>query len=150
LEMPGDVEVRVVLSVDTAPWLLSLETVPARLALVQPSYERLTEAALRDVDLRAFFAAFRGGGEVPVDDVPACITGRPPRRAPRTLDAAMLVPDGRLEIFRFTKRYVLDHYRTKSLRCRGCVHESDCTGLHINFVRAHGYGVIEPVRGEAG
>ncbi len=40
--------------------------------------------------------------------------------------------------------YILEHYRTKSLRCRGCVHDAGCRGLHINHVRARGYAAMQP------
>jgi len=143
LAIPAAFEVVVRLERGTAPWLLSLAAAPARLALLQPSYERLSEAAHRDVDLSDFFARFRH--PVPVDGVPACLTGRPERGRPAVLDTAMRDGDGRLEIFRYAKRFVAEHYRTKSLRCRGCVHDGVCRGLHVNQVRAHGYSVMRPV-----
>jgi len=143
LARPGAFEVRVELRRATEDWLRSLARAPARLSLVQPCHERLTESAEHDVDLRAFFGAFEH--DVPVEGVPACVLGRPPRRPPATLDAAMLDADGRLEIFRYARRYVLDRFRTKSLRCSTCRYDGECDGLHINTVRAHGYGVMQPV-----
>ncbi len=80
-----------------------------------------------------------------MEGVPACIAGRPPRVGPEALDTAMMRPDGRLEIFRYTRRYILEGYRSKSLRCRSCVHDASCEGLHINQVRAHGYRWLTPV-----
>jgi hypothetical protein len=59
----------------------------------------------------------------------------------------MMTPEGRLEIFRYTRRYILEGYRTKSLRCTTCAHFDGCSGMHINYVRAHGYAVMEPVSG---
>ena len=146
LAHPGDFEVAVALTRETAPWLLTLTDFPARLALYQPTYERLTENGAHDVDLREFFAAFPHA--VPVEGVPACVTGRAPRSREETLDTSMMLPEGRLEIFRYAKRYILDHYRTKSLRCRGCAHFAGCDGVHINYVRAHGYTVMQPVPGD--
>lgn len=143
LAMEGDFEVEVLLTAETGSWLEALDPVPSRLALRQPTYERLTEASERDLDLPEFFRRFRA--EVPVEGVPACILGRAPRQPPATLDTAMMQPDGRLEIFRYTQRYILDGYRTKSRRCRECVHDASCEGLHINQVRAHGYGWMRPV-----
>jgi molybdenum cofactor biosynthesis enzyme MoaA len=143
LAIDGDFEVAVALNRETAPWLLSLDAVSSRLSVYQPSYERLTENAYQDTDLKDFFARFAAA--VPVLDVPACVTGRAPRPRPAVLDTAMMLPDGRLEIFHYAKRYILDHYRTKSLRCRGCAFDASCDGLHVNYVRAHGYGVMEPV-----
>jgi hypothetical protein len=143
LAIPAGFEVAVRLDRHTAPWLLALAGPSPRLVLLQPTYERLTEAADAAVDLHDFFARFRH--PVPVEGLPACVTGRAERARPDTLDTAMLDGDGRLEIFRYARRYVLEHYRTKSLRCRACVHDGDCRGLHVNQVRAHGYGVMRPV-----
>lgn len=152
LAIPGGAfEVRVALTNETAPWVRELDRsespLLARIALFQPTYERLTEAATHDVDLREFFSTLRT--EVPVEGVPACVLGRPARSRPRTLDASMMTPDGRLEIFRYTKRYILEGYTTHSLRCSPCVHRASCEGMHVNYVRAHGYGLLQPVLADA-
>ncbi len=143
LAIDASFEVEVLLTRENGEWLLALDSIPSRLSLRQPTYERLTEAEANDLDLPSFFRRFRA--EVPVEGVVACILGREPRRAPPTLDAAMMAQDGRLEIFRYTRRYVLSGYTSKSLRCRGCVHDASCDGLHINQVRAHGYRWLSPV-----
>jgi MoaA/NifB/PqqE/SkfB family radical SAM enzyme len=143
LALDAPFEVTVDITRETAEWLASLPEVPPRIALRQPAYERLTEAASNDVDLRAFFAGFRP--PVPVDGVPACILGRRPRAVLRILDTAMMTPDGRLEIFRYTRRFILEGYRAKSIRCVPCVHFDECAGMHINYVRAHGYAAMQPV-----
>jgi molybdenum cofactor biosynthesis enzyme MoaA len=145
LAVPASFEVAVDLSRSTEKWLLALDPVPERLSLRQPNHERLTEAAEEDVDLAAFFAKFRAS--VPVENVPACILGRRPRDERPTLDTAMMSKDGRFEIFRYTRRYILEHYRTKSLRCRECVENDRCTGMHVNAVRAHGYAQLQPILG---
>jgi molybdenum cofactor biosynthesis enzyme MoaA len=138
-------EIEILLTKETEPFLLSLPAeVHARIALRQPTWERLTEAADEDVDLPAFFARFAGRA-VPVEGVPACILGRAPRTAPATLDATMTGSNGRLEIFRYTRRYILDHYLTKSRRCRDCRENARCEGMHVNQVRAHGYRWMQPI-----
>jgi len=144
LAVAGTFEVVVDLTKDSAPWLLSLDEAPARLALRQPTYERASDAREHDVDLRVFFATFRHAA-VPVEGVPACILGREPRRRPPTMDLAAADPGGRLEIFRWTRRYVEERYVTRSLRCSSCAHASRCEGVHVNFVRAHGYAPLQPV-----
>lgn len=143
LAIDADFEVLVLLTRETADWLLERDDVPPRLALRQPNYERLTEAGAHDVDLSEFFARFTA--DVPVENVAACILGRPPRPRPATLDTSMMRPDGRLEIFRYTRRYILDRYYAKSLRCTGCAHASRCDGMHINWIRAHGFAPLQPV-----
>lgn len=146
LAMPGDFEVTVALTRSNEPWLLARGEV-ARLGVFQPNYERMSEAKAQDVDLRAFFGGFPA--EVPVEGVPACVTGRAPRQPPRTLDTAMMRPDGQLEIFRYIQRYIQEHYKARSLRCKPCVHASRCDGMHINYIRAHGYELMQPVLADA-
>lgn len=148
LALPHALEVEVLLTRQTEPFLLALDPIPARLSLRQPTYERLTEAAALDVDLPSFFARFRGV-DVPVEGVPACVLGRAPRLAPPSLDAAMCDASGRLEIFRYTRRYILERYTTKSRRCRACAHDARCEGMHVNQVRAHGYAWMQPIEGAA-
>jgi MoaA/NifB/PqqE/SkfB family radical SAM enzyme len=144
LELPGSFEVAVDLTKETAPWVLALAAEALkRLSLVQPNHERLTEATANDVDLRAFFGKLEA--KVPVENVPACILGRAPRVERPTLDTAMMGARGGFEIFHFTRRYILEHYRTKSLRCRECSLDQGCTGMHINAVRAHGYADMQPI-----
>jgi MoaA/NifB/PqqE/SkfB family radical SAM enzyme len=138
----GDFEVLVELNVETAPWLLARTDV-ARIAIRQPNHERLTESQARDVDLVAFFRAFRH--EVSVENVPECVLGRPPRPSPPTYDAAMRTPDGKLEIFRFARRFIADGYYVKSLRCASCRAEPACRGMHVSFVRAHGFDAMNPI-----
>jgi hypothetical protein len=137
-------EVVVELTRETSAWLLDLRAISPRLVLHQPSYERLTEADERDVDLREFFGKFTH--PVPVEEVPPCVSGRAPRPRRRVLDTAMMTPDGKLEVFRYTRRYILEGYRAKSLRCRDCCENTRCDGMHINHVRAHGFQVMVPIQ----
>lgn len=143
LAAPVDLEVVLLLSKRAEPWLLALSSAPPRLVLRQPAHERLTESAARDLDLPRFFAAFTP--PVPVEGVPACVLGRPPRARPALFDAAQLAPDGGLEIFRYARRYIADGFHVKSLRCRTCSYDPVCSGMHINYVRAHGFGLMRPV-----
>jgi MoaA/NifB/PqqE/SkfB family radical SAM enzyme len=141
--LPLDAERYVYLTRSTEAWLRALPSLPERLALAQPTYERLTDHAEQDADLRPLLRAL--APEVPVEGVPACILGRAPRTPPETLDASMLDAEGRLEIFRYTRRFIEARYLVKSLRCAACIHTASCAGLHVNYVRAHGFAVMEPV-----
>lgn len=147
LAVEAGFEVSVALTRATAPWLRAMTVVSPRLALHQPTWERLTESARNDVDLREFFQAFPH--VVPVEGVPACVLGRSPRPRSVTLDTAMMQPDGQLEVFRYIKRYIHAHYLTRSLRCGPCVHREGCEGMHVNYIRAHGYSVMQPVLADA-
>ncbi|MEZ4450558.1 MAG: radical SAM protein [Nannocystaceae bacterium] len=143
LAVAGDFEVVLDLTRRSADWIRAWTAAPPRLVLRQPTHERLTESAADDVDLRRFFGEWQV--PVPVEGVPACVLGRPPRARPEHLDTAMMTPDGRVEIFRYTRRYIADRFMTKSLRCRACVYNEGCRGLHITHVRAHGYAIMQPV-----
>ncbi|MEM9193727.1 MAG: radical SAM protein [Myxococcota bacterium] len=140
LALDADFEVIVALTRENADYLTG-QTSP-RLVLRQPNYERLTDAQERDLpDLRAFVTE----RSEPVENVPPCIAGRAPRPAPVVLDTTMMTAQGQLEIFRYARRFIDDHYYVKSLRCKECRYVSDCRGAHINFIRAHGLGQLAPV-----
>jgi MoaA/NifB/PqqE/SkfB family radical SAM enzyme len=143
LALEATFDVEVLLTQETAKWLLSQELPSPRLSLRQPTYERLTEAAERDVDLHAFFHDFRH--PLATVDIPACVSGRAPQPRRKTLDTAMMTVDGKLEIFRYARRYIMDGYSTKSLRCTDCRENAACDGMHINQIRAHGYAVMRPI-----
>jgi hypothetical protein len=148
LAMPGDFEVLALLDRELAAWLDRVPTWPARLALVQPTWDLASDAVERDVDLPKFVGRMRERfadfDRVPVENVPHCLLGRAPRTPPPTLDATTLAPGAGLEIFRYARRFVQAYDRVKSLRCRTCVHTSDCDGVHTNWVRAHGFAPLQP------
>jgi MoaA/NifB/PqqE/SkfB family radical SAM enzyme len=143
LALDARFEVEVLLSTFVAPWLRSLDETPPRLALRQPTYERLTEAQSHDVDAPAFFQTLRI--TPPVRGLPRCVVGREVAPEATRFDARTTSATGAIEIFRFTKRFVLEGYTTKSLRCRSCAHDASCAGLHVNQVRAHGYAWMQPI-----
>jgi MoaA/NifB/PqqE/SkfB family radical SAM enzyme len=192
----GSFEIMVRLNHDMADYLLqSHPEGHARLALTLPNHELASTSREDDPDLRAFFDAYQA--TVPVENIPACLSGRPPRPRMRVLDAFMLRTEqpeyggvtpgdtgGRgsilkslnelsigdpaktraiqehltklgplgplkttdvLDLFGYSKSYIRDHYYTKSLRCKSCVHDTECEGMHINHIRAHGYSILQPI-----
>jgi MoaA/NifB/PqqE/SkfB family radical SAM enzyme len=144
LARDADFEVVLELSNETAPWLLELEAAPARLVVRHPTHERASTSRERDVNLAEFFSQFTL--DVPVENVPTCVLGpRKEREVSATLDGTMLTSEGRLEIFRYIRRYIDDRYWVKSLRCRPCIHADSCRGMHVNYIRAHGFDLMSPV-----
>ncbi len=142
------VEVVAPLSREVAAWLLSEATWPRTLALSLPNHELASTAATEDPDVPAVLHALgqRFGGDFPVENVPHCMLGRAPRRPRPVLDTTLFTDGGGVEIFRYTRRFMQSHYRVKSLRCRACVFDGECSGVHVNYVRAHGFGALQPVR----
>lgn len=137
-------EVTALLLAPVAEWLASQgwEAAPARLSLALRTWERASEAREHDADLGAFFAAFPHS--VPVEGVPRCLSGRVPRPSPRLLDLHVMGEAGQIDPLGYTDRFIRDGFHTKSRRCSGCAFDSTCAGVHINWVRAHGYGALTP------
>jgi hypothetical protein len=121
----------------------ALVPAPPHLVLVQPNYDLVSSAIERDVDAKAFLASYPH--DVPVENLPRCIAGPRSRPARRTLDLAMLGPDARIDMQAFTSRYVADAYYTKALRCKDCIEDARCRGVHVNWVRAHSFAALTPI-----
>jgi len=115
---------------------------PKNLVLVQKNYDLVSDAHANDIDTKVFFASYPH--QVQVENVPACVAGREVRPAPKTLDLAMLGVDARIDMTAYTKRYVADGFYTKALRCKDCSVNASCQGVHVNWVRAHGFAALEP------
>jgi MoaA/NifB/PqqE/SkfB family radical SAM enzyme len=149
-----EIDIALDLTKDTAAWLLAQEQLPARLVLVQPTYDRVTDDRRNDVDLPALFGNLHekfSGFEARTENIPQCLTqqrARPEPRRLRVLDGAMLATDARIDMPKYAQRYVAAGFFTKSLRCKECVHESTCRGVHINWARAHGYATLSPIVGD--
>jgi hypothetical protein len=123
-----------------------MPAIDPRLVLRQPNHDRASEAHERDIaDVRALLSSLPE--TLGIENVPACIAGARARPEPATADASVLGPDGRLVMTAFTQRFVEDGFYTKPVRCNACVKDASCRGVHVNWVRAHGFGAIEPIRG---
>jgi MoaA/NifB/PqqE/SkfB family radical SAM enzyme len=131
----------------TGAWLLAQGALPQCIALRHDGVERRSSELDDGLALAPFFAQLRARfGTVPgTEGVPECILGRAPRTRPPTFDTTMATPDGRLEIHRYARRFVLDHYRVKSLRCRSCREAETCPGVPVNYVRARGFAELQPL-----
>lgn len=148
LAIDATFEVVAMLTKETAEVILAMPEIPARLVLRQPNYDLVTAARTNDVDLPAFFA--RLSRPMPTENIPPCLApGAAPRdlaARPVSLDTAALADDGRIQMTNFTKRYILQNFYTKSLRCKECVHSESCRGMHITWIRAHGFAPLQPIR----
>lgn len=45
----------------------------------------------------------------------------------------------------YTKKYIKELYRKKSLRCMKCKYNNTCEGIHINFIRSYGFDILQPI-----
>ncbi len=142
--LPGDWDLHVWLTRETAEALRALPSVSPRVVLVQPTYGRASEN--RDLDVLDVRALLDEVGPLRTAGLAACLSGQDPEPAQRTLDAAMLGTDGRIDMPKYAARYAESRFFSKSIRCRDCAKASTCDGMHINWIRAHGYGRLSPIR----
>ena len=45
----------------------------------------------------------------------------------------------------YTKNYIMNLYRKKSLRCKTCIHNASCEWIHINFIRSYWFEILKPI-----
>ena len=45
----------------------------------------------------------------------------------------------------YTKQYITNLYRKKSLRCKSCKYDAECEWTHLNFIRSYGFEILEPI-----
>lgn len=148
--LPALVEVEVVLSQQTAPWLLAnrpaLSPLLDRLRIHQPSHTKMAQAAAQDVrDPGAFFTQL--GLPVRVSGLPACLAPGaavvPPiaRLSPSLFDSS----SGRVDPRALSEHHIEQEYRAKSERCRDCAVTNACDGIHVNMIRDQGLSLARPL-----
>jgi hypothetical protein len=142
------VDVVIELNRFTAPCLSSLAPHAQRLVLEQPSYERLTDAVDLDVDLRALIEGL--GYAVRTRRIAPCLSGGALTRRQDVLDIGVVRSDATIDPQLLTSHYVRESFHARSLRCGGCVWKDSCPGMHLNWLRAHGFGVLDPSRCSGG
>lgn len=45
----------------------------------------------------------------------------------------------------YTRHYIDNLYRKKSLRCKKCKYNNECEGIHINYIRAYWFQILNPI-----
>lgn len=45
----------------------------------------------------------------------------------------------------YTKKYIKNLYRKKSINCEKCIYNNECAGIHINFIRSYGFDILETI-----
>jgi MoaA/NifB/PqqE/SkfB family radical SAM enzyme len=144
LACPSKIDVVIELNQHTAASIPSLASHANQLVLEQPTHERLTEASADDVDLRALFEGL--AFPVRTRGIAPCLSGQLPEGPRGVLDVASLREDGTIDPRAFTSLYARDLFFARSLRCRDCLSASSCRGMHLNWVRAHGFAKLDPTR----
>ena len=103
----------------------------------------LSESRQKDASPEAIRALVERYGRIL--GMPDCLGGEPLVQ-PKT-DLTLRDEEGKLDLVRFTDWFIRNAYRVKSLRCGRCQRTGTCQGLHINYARNHGFGVLTPFEG---
>lgn len=145
--LPAGLRVEAELDQPMAAWLLEHGVEGAlagRTALRLGNHEYLSESREIDPDPEALAGLSRLG--VPMKNVPACIAGESSRPADHhTLPRHLVDRAADLDIDQYVEHYVVEEYYAKSKRCKGCAVNASCKGMHINYLRNHGFKALEPI-----
>jgi pyruvate-formate lyase-activating enzyme len=143
-------EVEVVLGADTLAWLLDESArceplIKAGLLVANlPNFEYLS--AMRETGVGPEEITKLAALGMRLMNVARCLGGQ--RSEPGghfELSRAMLDDKGQMKVSPYVQRYITGEYYKKSLRCRGCAFTEQCKGMHIQFLRAHGFSSLEPI-----
>lgn len=148
--LPPGLAVEAELDAVMAAWLLEHGVGPleGRLSLRLGNHEYLSES--REVDPDPDTLARLAALGIPLKNVPACIAGDASRPADHhTLPRHLVDRAGDLDIDHYVEHYVKSEYYAKSKRCRGCALDTTCRGMHINYLRNHGFKALQPLASEA-
>ncbi len=149
--LPAGVHLDVHLTRDVALWLIAHRELAAaavdRIVVHQPTHEHLQDAATSDVRNPGGFFAHLAVPGLRVSGLPACLAPGTRLTSDRALLPAELFDPGtgRVGIRALARHHVDTHYRSKSLRCRGCRVTDRCEGIHVNMVRDQGLRLAQPL-----
>lgn len=109
-----------------------------------PTFEYLSEVEENGVSPEVL-AGLRELG-VRLMNVAPCLGGERSEEGPHyELSRDMIDDRGHMMVSPYVQRYIVGEYYKKSVRCRGCALTERCRGMHIQFLRAHGFAVLQPI-----
>jgi pyruvate-formate lyase-activating enzyme len=147
--VPAPAEVEVRLTRELAAWLLArpatLKAFGQRLVLALRDHEFLSESQAEDPEPATLAKLARTGARM--KNVPKCMAAGS-EVEPHDhflLDAKMLDAAGHLSLDRYVEHYIDSEYYAKSIRCGRCAEFDRCKGVHINYLRNHGFAMLTPL-----
>jgi pyruvate-formate lyase-activating enzyme len=138
----------VVLNQQTMPVLLSnldfVDSYADRLIFTLRNHEYVSESRSLDPTPEDIASLATSGRRF--RNVPECLTGYAPEGTDRRiLDSLIVDSKGLIDLDAYVHHYVVEEYYSKSRRCDSCIKKDDCEGLHINYLRNHGYKMCAPI-----
>lgn len=74
----------------------------------------------------------------PVNNIPLCLWGTGKYEQYQDMSPKYTLED-------YTNKYITNLYRAKSQRCKTCIHNNWCKGIHMNFIRSYGFKILQPI-----
>lgn len=155
--VPAPAEVEVRLTRELAVWLLArpstLKAFGNRLVCTLQDHEYLSQSLAEDPEPATLAKLAKLG--VRLKNAPKCVAApQGPEGVQRAeveahdhllLDAKLLDGSGALDLDRYVHHYVEHEYYAKSIRCGRCAEFDTCRGMHINYLRNHGFATLTPL-----
>ncbi len=150
-KVPEPMEVEVLINRPLATWLLArpatLRSWGERLIITLPDHEYLSGSQQLDPAPETLARLAAGGARL--KNVPRCVAGTEVMAHDHALlDASMLDRGGDLDLDRYVHHFITSEYYAKSLRCHRCAKFDRCKGLHVNYLRNHGFRILTPLDAE--
>jgi hypothetical protein len=146
--LPDHVTVEVRLTQALAAWLLARPATlghwRGRLVARLQNHQFLSESQASDPTpdtLRRLAAA-----GVRLKNVPRCLArAETEPHDHELLDANLLDRGGDLDLDRYVHHYIEHEYYARSMRCYRCAESATCRGMHVNYLRNHGFRTLRPL-----
>lgn len=122
---------------------------PVPVAFAAPDYLTREECFAEGTSIKTFFKHFGaspGGDGNKARNAPVCISGCSECVSPERILPEIHTPDGGWDLEAVTICFLKHGNYHKSMRCRECVHDAGCRGIHINYARVYGFLELTPVR----
>ena len=146
--LAAPMQVEVLLDQPLAAWLLArsstLRAWGDRLILTLRNHEYLSGSQETDPTPETLRRLADSG--VQIKNVPKCVAGKDVLSHDHNLlDASMLDGAGDLDLDGYVHHFITHEYYAKSLRCNRCAEKDRCKGLHVNYLRNHGFKILAPL-----
>ncbi len=137
--------IQINLSKNNAPWLLKNRNLLLKncenLLFSVKNYYSFKESNEEYINLRGFFQKL-AINRIKLLNIPKCFY---PEAEIITEDTFSGLMENETSIDVFVKKFFLECYYEKSLRCKKCIYDSKCKGMHINYLRVYGFKEFEPI-----
>jgi hypothetical protein len=110
------------------------------------NYYTVNEARRNYVNLKEFFKILKIKN-LKLLNIPKCFSpySKIAKENP-VIEFDFLDKNRKISVKKFAKHFFLNHYYSKSIRCKACIYNKKCNGMHINYLRIFGFSSLKPIR----